>query len=134
MSIVFISHRSTDAETAERLAGDLEALGHTTKLDSRDVVVGDSITGWMNEAATDCDALVICLSGDGVAAPWISREWLSTLARCLEGEDIQLLPLRLPGGKPPALLADLKYADASRDWDEAVCALDQALRARSSRP
>ncbi len=42
---------------------------------------------------------------------WISREWLSALAKQLDGQGIKILPVLLTGGKPPAILADIKYAD-----------------------
>jgi hypothetical protein len=57
----------------------------------------------------------------------MSREWMSTLARQLEGIGVKILPVRFPGGKPPALLADIKYIDLSANWDVGIDQLHAAL-------
>ena len=49
----------------------------------------------------------------------MSREWMSALARQIEGAQVRLLPVRLTGGSPPPILADLKYADLVTDWPRA---------------
>ena len=131
MAVAFISHRTCDAELAKKLAADLEARGHEARLDVLELEVGDSIIGWMGEAIGVADAVVLCYSAAGVQAPWMSREWLSALARQLNGEGIRVLPVRFPGSEPPPLLADLRYADAAEDWGRAVAELHRALE-RSS--
>ena len=72
--------------------------------------------------------VVLCYSSVGVVSPWMSREWMSTLARQLEGHRVRLLPSRLSGGEPPALLADIKYADLVSDWDGGLRQLLAAIR------
>jgi hypothetical protein len=126
MANVFLSHRSADSDAALRLARDIEARGHRVWIDQWKVDLGDSITGKMNEGLTGTTVLVLCLSDAGVLSPWMSREWLSALARQLNGENVRILPVRLSGGEPPAIIADLKYADAVKDYSQA---LEQILRA-----
>src|SRR5687767_11548010 len=109
MAKVFISHRIADISSAERLAEALQSEGHTVWLDAWEIKVGDSIVGRMQEGISGAGYLVLCLSEEGVLSPWISREWMSALARQLGGFRIRLLPCRLTGGQPPALIADLKY-------------------------
>ncbi|AUG75696.1 hypothetical protein CFP65_0747 [Kitasatospora sp. MMS16-BH015] len=128
MAGVFISHRGADSAEAEKLGAELVARGHRIKLDVLDVKIGDSVVGWMDEGLTVATHVVVCYSDAGVLAPWMSREWMSTLARQLEGEAVKLLPARLTGGRPPAILADLKYADLVADWARGVEELDRALR------
>jgi hypothetical protein len=53
---------------------------------------------------------------------------MSALARQLEGHNVRILPVRLTGGGPPAILADIKYADLVRDWDKGVAELLAATR------
>jgi len=125
---IFISHRLVDTGKAEKLAVDLESHGYAVKLDTREVLAGDSITEWMNDALRDVDALILCLSTAGVDSPWTRREWLATLARILNGENILFLPVRLTGGTPPPIVADLKYADAVADWQQAIDDLVAALK------
>ncbi|MGA5037399.1 toll/interleukin-1 receptor domain-containing protein [Streptomyces capoamus] len=127
MADVFISHRGDDSKEAEALADALRALGHRVWLDEWKIDVGDSLVRAIDEGLAHYRCLVLCLSASGVHAPWMSREWMSALARQLNGEDVKLLPARLTGGELPAILADIKYADLVADWDRAVTALDRAL-------
>ena len=89
--------------------------------------MGDSVIAWMNEGVSDSAYLMLCYSDAGVMAPWISREWMSTLARQLDGANVKILPARLTGGEPPAILADIVYADLVNNWALGVAALCKAI-------
>jgi hypothetical protein len=128
MANVFVSHRRSDSNEARKLATEIRAQGHRVWLDDWDIGIGDSIVGRMQEGLEGAAYLVLCYSHDGVLAPWISREWMSALARQIEGVDVKVLPVRLTGGQPPAILADIRYADLVSDWAEGVGALLRAIR------
>jgi hypothetical protein len=117
---VFISHRGTDSQDAERLAQELRARGHDVWLDVWKIDIGDSIVEKINEGLMDASHVILCYSAAGTLAPWMGREWMSTLARQLNGVIVRLLPVRLTGGEPPAILADIKYADLVADWTTGV--------------
>jgi hypothetical protein len=123
MANVFISHRSADAAEAEKLAADLRHRGHKTWLDVWDIRIGDSVVERINEGLSESAYFVLCDSSAGTPAPWMSREWMSALARQLNGEGVRVLPAVLTGGGPPAILADIKFADLSSDWQSGVDAL-----------
>jgi hypothetical protein len=127
MATVFISHRRSDTEAAERLADALRAAGHQVWFDEWEIRLGDSIVGKMNEGLTQSAYLVLCFSDAGVEAPWISREWLSALAQQLNGAGVRILPVRL-GGHAPAILANIKAGDLTRDWDAGLAELLRAIR------
>lgn len=127
MANVFVSHRGSDSREAEQLAQEIRAAGHQVWLDEWEVDVGDSIIEKMNEGLEGMIYLVLCYSSAGVTSPWMSREWMSTLARQLNGHGVKILPIRLTGGDPPAILADIKYADLVRDWSSGVTALLKAI-------
>jgi hypothetical protein len=127
MANVFISHRSADIAEAEKLASDIQASGHLVWLDQWKIGLGDSIVGKMNEGLSGDTYVVLCLSASGILSPWMSREWLATLARQLNGENVKLLPIRLTGGDPPAIMADIKYADAVKDYGKALAELLAAI-------
>jgi hypothetical protein len=97
-------------------------------LDVWEVSVGDSIVARMDEGLSGSSYLVLCYSTEGVASPWTGREWMSALARQLDGHDVRVLPVRLSGGEPPAILADVRYADLVADWDTGVRDLLAAVR------
>jgi TIR domain len=128
MANVFVSHRAGDADRARKLAEAVRAAGHAVWLDEWKIGLGDSIVERIDGGLTGSSYVVVCYSSLGVMSPWMSREWMSALARQLDGHRVRLLPLRLSGGEPPALLADIKYADLVADWDGGVRQLLAAIR------
>jgi hypothetical protein len=127
MANVFISHRSQDTAQAERLAHDLRTAGHNVILDTWSVNIGDSIVEWMNSQLEASRYIVVCYSSAG-HGEWMDREWMSGLARQLNGENVKLLPVLLTGGKPPALLADIRYGDLVKDWNRGLTELLKAIK------
>ncbi|SMD24594.1 toll/interleukin-1 receptor domain-containing protein [Lentzea albidocapillata] len=128
MSAVFVSHRIADEVPAEKLAAELRAAGHDVWLDTWEIGLGDSIVAKMNDGLSCSAYVVLCYSSAGTTSPWISREWMSALARQLDGAAVKILPVQLTGGDPPAVLADLKYADLTTDWAGGLRALLAAIR------
>jgi hypothetical protein len=128
MSNVFISHRRADASRAEELANEIKNDGHEVWLDDWEVHVGDSIVARILEGLEGATYLVLCCSQLGVMAPWISREWMSALARQLDGANVKILPVLLTGGDVPLILSDIKYADLVTDWHSGLKQLLRAIR------
>ena len=127
MAKVFISHRGADVAQAERLAQDIREAGHDVWLDAWTLGIGDSVVEGIGAGLAGAAYVVLCYSASGVEAPWISREWMSALARQLEGAGVRLLPVLLTGGVPPSILADIKYADLTSDWKRGVAELLRAI-------
>jgi hypothetical protein len=82
----------------------------------------------MNEGLEGSTFLVLCYSSSGVSSPWMSREWMAALARQLNGHNVRVLPVRLTGGQPPAILDDIRYADLVGDWSQGVIDLLEAIK------
>jgi hypothetical protein len=127
MAKVFVSHRGVDTTVAERLAQEIRARGHDVWLDAWEIKVGDSLIERINEGLSGASYVVLCYSDAGSSTPWMAREWMSTLARQLNGVGVRLLPVRLTGGGPPAILDDLKYVDLAEDWPAGVDALCSSI-------
>ncbi|MCP4700166.1 MAG: toll/interleukin-1 receptor domain-containing protein [Gammaproteobacteria bacterium] len=127
MANLFLSHRKADAALAERLAAELKNAGHQVWFDEWRINIGDSIVEQIDQGLEGAAYLLLCYSSAGMS-PWVDREWMPTLARQLSGHAVKILPLLLNGGKPPAILADIKYADLVQDWDKGVQALLKAIR------
>jgi hypothetical protein len=126
MPRVFVSHRSTDADLAEKLAIDLRNAGHDVWLDTWEVTVGDDIVERINDGLASAAYLVTCYSSAGMA-PWMNKEWMSTLARQMNGAGVKILPVRLSGKEAPGILAGVKYADLISDWKRGVSDLLRAI-------
>lgn len=125
MASIFVSHRGADAALAEALARELRAAGHAVWLDAWEVEVGDSLVERIASGLATAEYLVLCYSASGVDSSWMSREWMATLARQLDGKGVKILPVLLSGGEPPSILADIKFADLTSDW---VSGIAQLLR------
>ena len=128
MASVFISHRLADAAEARHLAADLRTAGHAVWLDEDEIFIGDSIPGRMSEGLERAQYIVVCYSSSGIDSLFMSREWLSALARQLDGRGVKLLPIRLTGAEAPAILADIKHADLARNWNDGLAELLRAIR------
>ncbi|MEV6634283.1 toll/interleukin-1 receptor domain-containing protein [Actinoplanes sp. NPDC051470] len=128
MADVFVSYRQPDSSEARRLAEALRDAGHEVWFDKWRIDIGDSIVERMSSGLAGTTYLVLCCSSSGVESPWMSREWMSMLARQLNGHPVKILPVRLTDGAVPAILADLKYADLGRNWDGGVSRLLAAIR------
>jgi molybdopterin-guanine dinucleotide biosynthesis protein A len=128
MSTVFVSHRTQDLVSAQALADAMREDGHEVWLDVERIGLGDSIVAAIDRGLADATHLLLCCSGAGHDSPWMSREWMSTLARQLDGHGVRVLPVLLAGGSPPAILADIKYADLSGDFRSGIAEIKAALR------
>lgn len=125
---MFVSYRTPDAALAEKLATAVREEGHDVWLDQWEIAVGDSIVERIDQGLTGLSYLLLCYSAAGNETAWQGREWRPTLARQLAGEPVKILPVRISGGTPPAILRDIRYADLVRDWDKGVRDLLAAIR------
>ena len=82
----------------------------------------------MQEGLETSTYLILCYSSSDVLVPWISREWMSALARQMNGANVKVLPVILTVGKPPAILSDVQYADLTKNWSEAVKSSLRAIK------
>lgn len=129
MANVFVSYREPGAVTAIRLASELRDAGHQVWLDEWEVGLATSIIGRVNEGLPGGTAyLVLCISRDGMEEPWISPEWMSTLARQLGEHGVKIVPVLIERGGPPKILASLPYADLATNWTAGLANLERALR------
>ncbi|MGK5682332.1 toll/interleukin-1 receptor domain-containing protein [Actinoplanes sp. URMC 104] len=128
MAEAFVSYRLADAPAARRLAEEVRNAGHEVWFDEWRIDLGDSIVERISTGLSATAYLILCYSSSGVESPWMSREWMSTLARQLDGQPVKILPVRLTGNAVPAILADIKYADLVRNWDAGIRQLLAAIR------
>lgn len=129
MATVFIAHAGADAQAALRIAISLKRAHHQVWIDKWEIHVGTSIIEAMNRGLHRSHNLILCLSDQNRSA-WVDREWMSTLAAKLAGDDILLIPVMLANGRLPAIIRDVKYVDASTSWSTAMADLRSVLAGR----
>jgi hypothetical protein len=105
---VFISHSSHDRWVAGQISRLLEADGHTTFLDEKDIRTGDSIDASIQEHLRDSDHLVILLSPASITSHWVFIEVGG--ARAL-GKKIIPITLHLGANEIPTALSQLRARD-----------------------
>ncbi|MCI0537347.1 MAG: toll/interleukin-1 receptor domain-containing protein [Verrucomicrobiales bacterium] len=74
MKHIFISHAGADAEFAKRLEGDLRNAGHETKVDTRELKLGDDAIDFMNEGIAEAHTVIILYSRHTPNANWQKLE------------------------------------------------------------
>ena len=127
MAKVFICHRGADTALAERLAAEIRAVGHDVWLDLWKIGIGDSVVSEIDKGLSATNYLVLCYSAAG-PSDWTDREFHSTLHRQLSGQPVKVLPARLSGGTPPAIVSDIKYADLVANWKRGMAELLRAIQ------
>jgi hypothetical protein len=127
MAIVFISYRKNDARKAEQLAEEIRASGYQVWLDEWVINTGDSIIERINDGLTVATYVILCCSSSGNNSPWMSREWMSALARQLNGYNVKILPVLLTGGSLPPILSDIRCADLVKDWERGISELLKSI-------
>jgi tetratricopeptide (TPR) repeat protein len=102
---VFISHSSTDDEFVKELRGALEAHKLSVWVDSRDLRGGDDLAPEIDQAIEEARQVIVVLSPDTVNSPWVRKEVKKALEVQRQKKDsgYRVVPLLLPGIKPPAL-------------------------------
>lgn len=111
---VFISHSSTDKWVARQLARLIDAEGHTTFLDEKDIKTGDSIDVSIQTHLKDCDHLLLLLSPASIASQWVFIELGG--AKALEKRVIPIL-FHLGANRIPSAISQLLARDLN-DFDK----------------
>jgi hypothetical protein len=129
-ALVFICHASEDKPFVDRLVTELDRRALHAWYDKREILVGDSIVGRVNEALASARFLIVVLSPRSATKPWGTRELNSTLMRQLAQERIAILPALIANCDCPPLLADLKYADFRESFDRGLGELVAAIHGK----
>lgn len=122
MSIVFLSHSSTDKPIARKIRDELEAKGLQVWLDEVEIRVGHSIPNKLASGLDSADVLCLLISKDALASKWVMREYNAFLHKSMN-DNRPILPCRLDTSNMPTLISDIKYADFSRDFASGMSAL-----------
>lgn len=108
---VFISYSRVDAKVAQRIKKALEELGVECFMDSKSIELGDNYMKRIEEALSQCSALVIVISPTALKSNWVNFEIGQAIGR---GKTI--LPfLTVPGLELPDYLSNLQHTNKLND-------------------
>lgn len=108
---IFLSYGNPDKPFVRKLAKDLNKLGITVWFDEWEIMVGDSITGTINDAINKSAFFGAVISEDSVKRPWVQKELQTAMLFQIERK-IKILPIVLVTSENiPPFIMDLRYAD-----------------------
>jgi tetratricopeptide (TPR) repeat protein len=107
----FISYTGADRNWAEWIAWQLEAAGHTTRVQAWDFQAGGDFVHQMEQALRDAKRLLVVLSPAYRASQFGEAEWRPVFAKDPSGELGLLIPVQVQACDPPELLRARVYVD-----------------------
>jgi formylglycine-generating enzyme required for sulfatase activity len=125
---VFLSHSSRDAAFTARIEADLRAAGAVVYRVSADQ--GGDFQQRIDEALAACEWVVLVLTGDAVASPWVQQEIRAAIRLKNLGRIRDLLPIQAGPLDPrtlPPLWGVFNVFDATRDYAAARMDVLRAL-------
>ena len=105
---VFISHNSSDKDTARLLAVALVEQGVNVWFDEWAIRPGDSITGGIETGLSEADVFVLVWSANAKKSNWVGTEVRAYLRRRVDDQTLRIVPVMIDSTPLPALVADYK--------------------------
>lgn len=124
---VFLSHNHADKPFVRRLAADLENQGVPFWLDEAEIKVGESLIEKIRDGIDKMDYVVVVLSPNSVASPWVQREVDVAMNQEIQGKRVKVLPLMYRDCELPGFLLGKRYANFS-DESQYPAALEDLVR------
>ncbi|HEX5548997.1 MAG TPA: TIR domain-containing protein, partial [Ktedonobacterales bacterium] len=119
---VFISYSRVDSAAIDHLQAELISYGFATWVDRQHLEGGDVWAAGIERAIQGCDVVVVGLSPDAVASPWVTNELF--YAHNLKK---QIIPVVIrPVESIPLLLSAMQFIDMQADESQGL----QQLRLR----
>lgn len=130
---VFVSYSSADESITTIAAKRLEHLGFNVIYAEFDLMVGDSVPGFINTALEEMDYFVIFLSPDSVSSRFVRDEFEGAKASEWQNKRVVILPALLRDCKIPPILAAKKWADFRVSMDHGINQLVSAIRKHNAK-
>lgn len=133
---IFLSYAYSDKKFIDRLCRSLDSHGISYWRDSKEILVGDSITERIESGLRESDIFCLCLSKSSVTKPWVLREYRTALNLQLSStkKSLIIMPILIEDCEIPELLKDIRFADFSRSFTEGFRSLCKVLSIQFSIP
>lgn len=109
MKHIFISHASADVKIAYKLSEYLRNAGHETKVDTRELKLGDDAIAFMNESIMNAHTIIILYSQHTQRADWQKLEINSAIWNEVAQDGGVCIVVRLDDEKIPPILGPKVY-------------------------
>ena len=106
---IFISHATEDKKIATELEQHLRNAGHETRVDTRDLALGDNAIAFMNEGIADAEAIIILFSKHTSTAKWQNLEIDTAVWNQVASDGGQCIVVRLDDTPIPPVLGHKVY-------------------------
>lgn len=133
---VFLSYRSSDRPVAERIAQALRKKGLRIFFDQWWLTPGRDWRVALEQALGRCSAFAVLIGPRGLG-PWQQRELGLALLRVDRGDELAIVPIRLPNADAPLSLLDLQQwvaLDEAVSDERALEVLARAVRGQAPGP
>jgi hypothetical protein len=112
---VFISYSQKDGEFAKQLNASFFSNSIQTFLDTKDILVGDSIPEKIYNGIGESTHLIYIMSASSVTSSWVKEEISIAKVKEKQAKGFKILPVLLDDIELPIGLAHILYADF-RNW------------------
>ena len=102
---VFISYARDDADIAQRVASQVDALGAVPFLDITDIQPGEDWRARIVAAIDESSACVVIVSKASLQSKYQQEEWSLLQARYWDDPDYKIIPMRIGAARIPPFLA-----------------------------
>lgn len=124
---VFISYATRNQEIAFRIGRDLENRGYQVWIDDWAISAGDSILQKINQGIHTASWLIVLISPESIASPWVQRELGAGIMMELERREVFVIPALIGDCVLPFYLKEKKYADFTQSYERGFNTLLEGL-------
>ena len=124
---LFVSYSSADLPTVTKIVDVLKAQGYNTIFAEYDLLIGDSIPRFINDALAMMDFFIMCLSPDAVNSKYVRDEIEGAKASEWARQKKTILPVLLRPCSIPPIVAAKRYADFTDNFENGLVQLIQTL-------
>lgn len=117
---ILISHAAEDTKIAKDLEEHLRNAGHETKIDTRDLGLGDNVIAFMNEGIANAAAVIILFSKHTSEADWQKLEIDAAVWNEVAQDGGRCIVVRLDDTPIPPLLGPKVYGNLIQEDQESL--------------
>jgi hypothetical protein len=130
---VFISHASSDAEFAQRLAKDLELQAIEVWCPKKQINAGDLIGEKIRQGIEESQWFLVIISPRTLESDWVSKELVLALRSEKSRGRTFVVPILYKGDEVPPELVDREYIDFRANYQASLRSLAEVLIASMKR-